>query len=82
MDRNENERDLSANARPADWTNPKAEGRYRLVIIGAGPAGLTAAYELGKVGHTATVLESDRVVGGISRTVERDGWRFGIVKRC
>ncbi len=49
-----------------------------VVIIGAGPAGLTAAYELGKVGHTATVLESDRVVGGISRTVERDGWRFDI----
>jgi len=50
----------------------------RVVIIGAGPAGLTAAYELGKVGQTATVLESDRVVGGISRTVERDGWRFDI----
>jgi protoporphyrinogen oxidase len=49
-----------------------------VVIIGAGPAGLTAAYELGRRGHTATVLEADTVVGGISRTVLRDGWRFDI----
>jgi len=48
------------------------------VIIGAGPAGLTAAYELGKRGRSATVLEGDDIVGGISRTVERDGWRFDI----
>ncbi|MDE3204741.1 MAG: NAD(P)/FAD-dependent oxidoreductase [Acidobacteriota bacterium] len=49
-----------------------------VVIIGAGPAGLTAAYELGKAGRRSTVLEADDVVGGISRTVERDGWRFDI----
>jgi protoporphyrinogen oxidase len=51
----------------------------KVVIIGAGPAGLTAAYELAtRYGITSTVLESDSVVGGISRTVERDGWRFDI----
>ena len=49
-----------------------------VVIIGAGPAGLTAAYELGKAGRQSTVLEADDQVGGISRTVERDGWRFDI----
>ena len=49
-----------------------------VVIIGAGPAGLTAAYQLAKAGRRSTVLESDSVVGGISRTVERDGWRFDI----
>ena len=49
-----------------------------VVIIGAGPAGLTAAYQLAKLGHRSTVLEADTVVGGISRTVERDGWRFDI----
>ena len=49
-----------------------------VVIIGAGPAGLTAAYQLGKAGATAVVLEADSVVGGISRTVQRDGWRFDI----
>jgi len=49
-----------------------------VVIIGAGPAGLTAAYQLSKEGIAATVLEADDVVGGISRTAERDGWRFDI----
>ena len=49
-----------------------------VVVIGAGPAGLTAAYALTKRGEPVTVLEGDTVVGGISRTVERDGWRFDI----
>jgi protoporphyrinogen oxidase len=49
-----------------------------VVIIGAGPAGLTAAYMLTKRGVGSTVLESDNVVGGISRTAVRDGWRFDI----
>ncbi len=49
-----------------------------VVIIGAGPAGLTAAYMLTKRGSPATVLEADNIVGGISRTAERDGWRFDI----
>jgi protoporphyrinogen oxidase len=51
---------------------------HQIVIIGAGPAGLTAAYQLGKLGIGSTVLEADSVVGGISRTVERNGWRFDI----
>jgi len=50
----------------------------RTVVIGAGPAGLTAAYDLTKHGAQASVFEADGVVGGISRTVERDGWRFDI----
>ncbi len=49
-----------------------------VVVIGAGPAGLTAAYQLTKAGRDTLVLEADDVVGGISRTVERDGWRFDI----
>ncbi len=51
-----------------------------VVIMGAGPAGLTAAYEL--VVHQqvgVTVLEKDpRYVGGISRTIEQNGYRFDI----
>ena len=43
-----------------------------------GPAGLTAAYRLAQAGDPVVVLEQDRVLGGISRTVERDGWRFDI----
>src|SRR5438045_3142290 len=50
----------------------------RVVIVGAGPAGLTAAFQLMKAGVASTILESDSVVGGISRTVVRDGWRFDI----
>jgi protoporphyrinogen oxidase len=51
----------------------------KVVIIGAGPAGLTAAYELViRYGIPSIILEADSVVGGISRTVERDGWRFDI----
>jgi protoporphyrinogen oxidase len=48
------------------------------VIIGAGPAGLTAAYELGKLGIQSTVLESDGQVGGLARTVAYKGYRFDI----
>jgi len=49
-----------------------------IVVIGAGPAGLTAAYQLGRAGRTATILEATDVVGGISQTAERDGWKFDI----
>jgi protoporphyrinogen oxidase len=50
-----------------------------VAIIGAGPAGLTAAYLLTKKGYSVTVIEKDPVyVGGISRTVEHQGFRFDI----
>ncbi len=55
-----------------------SQSGMEVVIIGAGPAGLTAAYELCKRGVQPTVLEQDTVVGGISRTVEADGWHFDI----
>lgn len=50
-----------------------------VAIIGAGPAGLTAAYLLTKAGKSVIVIEKDPVyVGGISRTVEHSGFRFDI----
>ena len=53
--------------------------RADVAIIGAGPAGLTAAYLLTKAGKRVTVIEKDPVyVGGISRTVEHKGFRFDI----
>jgi protoporphyrinogen oxidase len=56
-----------------------APDRPNVVVIGAGPAGLTAAYVLAtRYGIESTILEGDSQVGGISRTVERDGWRFDI----
>ena len=59
-------------------SNENSASADDVVIVGAGPAGLTAAYQLAKAGKPATVLESDSVVGGISRSAERDGWRFDI----
>ncbi|GLS44687.1 NAD(P)/FAD-dependent oxidoreductase [Methylobacterium brachythecii] len=49
------------------------------LVIGAGPAGLTAAYLLSKEGRQVTVLERDPAqVGGISRTVSHEGYLFDI----
>jgi len=48
------------------------------LVLGAGPAGLTAAYVLGKAGTEAVVLEADRQVGGLAKTVELDGFRFDL----
>ncbi|MBL8241077.1 MAG: NAD(P)/FAD-dependent oxidoreductase [Bryobacterales bacterium] len=50
----------------------------QVLILGAGPAGLTAAYELSKHGVSSTVLEKDSTVGGISRTAEYKGYLFDI----
>ncbi len=50
-----------------------------VAIIGAGPAGLTAAYLLGKEGIPVTVLEADPLlVGGIARTASYKGFHFDI----
>ena len=50
----------------------------KIVIIGAGPAGLTAAYQLRKTKTDFVVLERDAVVGGLSRTVNYKGYHFDI----
>ena len=53
--------------------------RKSIGIIGAGPAGLTAAYLLAKAGQRVTVFESDpKYVGGISRTENYKGYLFDI----
>jgi monoamine oxidase len=44
----------------------------KVVILGAGPAGLSAAYELGRAGYDCTVLEARGRVGGRVWTVRRD----------
>jgi protoporphyrinogen oxidase len=48
------------------------------LVIGAGPAGLTAAYELTRRGVPVIVAEQDRQVGGLARTVEYRGFLFDL----
>jgi protoporphyrinogen oxidase len=47
-------------------------------VLGAGPAGLTAAYVLGLRGAPGVVYEADGAVGGIAKTVLYDGYRFDL----
>ncbi len=70
---------------PHRWTKVDDPGAiavvasYATVIAGAGPAGLTAAYELTGHGHSCVALEADpNLVGGISRTDQYKGYRFDI----
>src|SRR3712207_1635189 len=48
------------------------------VVLGAGPAGLTAADRLAGAGKPVVLLEADRQVGGLAKTVVRDGYRFDL----
>jgi protoporphyrinogen oxidase len=48
----------------------------QVVVVGAGPAGLTAAYELVKLGAGVSVLEKDSLVGGLARTARYKGYHF------
>ena len=50
----------------------------KCIIIGAGPAGLTAAYDLARAGHHSVTLEGDSAVGGLSKTVSYKGFLFDI----
>ncbi len=59
--------------------NPFMNQKNRVAIIGAGPAGLTAAYQLSKLNHDVVVFEKDaKYVGGISRTESYKGYHFDI----
>ena len=49
-----------------------------IVIIGAGPSGLTAGLELVKKGHQVTILEATGSIGGISKTIRHNDQRIDI----
>lgn len=50
----------------------------KVVVIGGGPAGLTASYQLSNAGIESIVLEKDQTVGGISKTVNYKNYYFDI----
>jgi 2-oxoacid:acceptor oxidoreductase delta subunit (pyruvate/2-ketoisovalerate family) len=54
------------------FAKPEAETGKRVLVVGAGPAGLSAAYHLRRLGHTVTVREAGPLAGGMMR--------FGIPK--
>jgi protoporphyrinogen oxidase len=64
---------VSAPEHGADITAEKP-----VVVLGGGPAGLTAAYLLARQGKAVIVVESSDQLGGIARTTVRDGYRFDL----
>ncbi len=63
------------------WMTEVSCGREpegRVVVLGGGLTGLSAGYVLSTAGLTVAVFEHDSVVGGISKTVERNGFRFDL----
>jgi glutamate synthase (NADPH/NADH) small chain len=46
---------------------PKTRTGKKIAVVGSGPAGLAAADQLNKAGHTVTVFERDAAIGGIMR---------------
>src|SRR6056297_412358 len=86
--------DLQANVHPRDWVNPTPSGRYNLVVIGAGTAGLVSAAGAAGLGAKVALVER-HLMGGdclnvgcvpskglirASRAIHdsRHGKRFGI----
>ena len=49
-----------------------------IIILGGGLSGLSAGYTLTNAGRTVRVYEGDPVVGGLSKTIERNGFRFDL----
>lgn len=59
----EHNRTLVANVRPPDWRNPEPAGRYNLVVLGAGTAGLVTAAGAAGLGARVALVEK-HLMGG------------------
>lgn len=55
--------ELDRHVAPADWVNPTPRGRYHLVVIGGGPAGLVAAAGAAGLGAKVALIEKHRLGG-------------------
>jgi protoporphyrinogen oxidase len=58
--------------------HPPITPQAPIVVLGGGPAGLTAGYLMAKQGQPVILLESTEFIGGIARTQVRDGYRFDL----
>ena len=68
----------AARALPALATTPDPDQSLHVIVVGAGLAGLVAAYELERRGHRVTILEADsRHIGGRARTLRLAEGRYG-----
>jgi pyruvate/2-oxoglutarate dehydrogenase complex dihydrolipoamide dehydrogenase (E3) component len=59
----EHNQQLATNVHPADWKSPKPDGRYNLVVIGAGTAGLVTAAGAAGLGAKVALVEK-HLMGG------------------
>jgi hypothetical protein len=59
----EHNQNLMKNVHPFDWTNPEPDGRYNMVVVGAGTAGLVTAAGTAGLGGKVALIESD-LMGG------------------
>jgi pyruvate/2-oxoglutarate dehydrogenase complex dihydrolipoamide dehydrogenase (E3) component len=57
------EREHLENVHPAEWRNPRPAGRYNLVVVGAGTAGLVAAHAAAVLGARVALIERN-LLGG------------------
>jgi pyruvate/2-oxoglutarate dehydrogenase complex dihydrolipoamide dehydrogenase (E3) component len=58
------EQERMENVRPSAWRNPKPAGRYDLVVVGGGPAGLVAASAAASMGAKVALVERALLGGG------------------
>ncbi len=63
LPRDRHNEELVANVHPADWTNPKPSGRYNLVVIGGGTAGLITSLVASSLGARVALVER-HLLGG------------------
>jgi heterodisulfide reductase subunit A-like polyferredoxin len=79
-------RQLLSHVQPPDWINPQPSGRYNLVVIGAGTAGLVTAAGAAGLGAKVALIERD-LMGGDCLNVgcvpsKRYCGRVVVLRRC